>query len=878
MAEKPKTVHLKDYTPPTFLTPKVDLHFDLHETETFVTAQIQFTRNSKSKDSSDQLFLNGEDLELIQLEINGGVVKEGADYQQNEKGLTLNNLPDEFTLTTKVKLLPQDNKAFSGLYKTKTVFCTQMEAQGFRRTTFFQDRPDVLSRYKVTIEADKLKYPVLLSNGNPLSQKEVSDTRHQAVWEDPFPKPCYLFALVAGDLDWIEDSYLTRSNKKVQLNIYVDKGKEDRARFAMDSLKQAMKWDEDTFRLEYDLDIYNIVAVDDFNMGAMENKGLNIFNSKYVLASSDTATDEEYMGIQRVIGHEYFHNWTGNRVTCRDWFQLSLKEGLTVFRDQEFSADMNSRPVKRIEDVSNLRSRQFPEDSGPMAHPVRPKSYISIDNFYTVTVYEKGAEVIRMLYSLLGSDMFKCGVTKYFDLFDGQAVTTDDWINAMESVSGRDLTQFKRWYDQAGTPTLSVKSTYDPEQQVLKLDLAQSTKSPITGDLHKPFHIPFKVGLLSTEGSPLDFSMEASEQSSREAVLELTEDNQSFYLQNVYQKPVLSLNRGFSAPAYLNYEQSDEDLYLLMAHDTDSFNRWESAQILYRQTLMHFYNQNEKGGTAEFPQKLGEVIGDIIERGSEDPALTAALLGLPVNQFMAQFIPDLDPQTLNQAYSHFYREMSKCVHERAIAVYQNLQAKNLGQSSKDVALRSFKNSLLGYLYRDDEAAGTSVFYQQFETARNMTDSLSALARLSLNGGDAYEKAISQFRNRWKDDALVMNKLFIVRATAKNEKAFEKIVEETQSSDFDKTNPNNIYALIYTFAQHNWAQFHRSSGETYSWLAEKTLDVDSRNPQVASRLGSCFNQWKKMAPAYRQPMQQSLEKIRESKVSDNLYEIVSKSLA
>lgn len=877
MSNKPTTVYLKDYAPPSHLIPQVDLKFNLHEDYAVVTARLDIRKNPKSTHKSNELFLDGDNLNLLSITINRKELIEGTDYQVSEKGLLLKNLDEDFELTTQVRLLPQDNKAFSGLYKTKTVFCTQMESQGFRRTTFFLDRPDVLSKYRVTILADKQKYPVLLSNGNQVEEKDIENGIHRSVWEDPFPKPCYLFALVAGDLDWITDSFMTRSNRKVELKIFVDKGKQERARFAMDSLKQAMKWDEDTYRLEYDLDIYNIVAVDDFNMGAMENKGLNIFNSKYVLASADTATDEEYQAIQRVIGHEYFHNWTGNRVTCRDWFQLSLKEGLTVFRDQEFSSDMNSRPVKRIEDVSNLRSRQFPEDSGPMAHPVRPASYIAIDNFYTVTIYEKGAEVIRMLYTLLGPDMFKKGVTKYFELFDGQAVTTDDWVHAMEKVSGRDLSQFKRWYDQAGTPQITMNTKYDIEAQSLTIELGQETKDPVSGEVNKPLHIPFKVGLLSPQGSSLEFVIGDDQKQQREHVLELKEETQSFTLKNIFQKPVVSINREFSAPVYLNYEQSDENLYLLMAQDSDSFNRWESAQILYRQTLTHFYKQSLKGERGQLPNQLGEVIEDIIERGVEDPALTASLLELPLTHYMAQFISDLDPQALNHAYSEFYSQMSQKVHSSALEIYSQLENKNLGQSAKDVALRSFKNSLMKYLFRNNESEGTEVFYSQFEKARNMTDSLAALSRLSLSGGDQYEAAISQFRSRWKDDALVMNKLFIVRAMAKNNLAFQKIVEETRGSDFDKTNPNNIYALIYTFAQHNWSQFHKKDGDTYEWLAEKTLDVDSRNPQVASRLGSCFNQWKKMAPEYRTPMQKALEKIRDSKVSNNLYEIINKAL-
>jgi aminopeptidase N len=509
MTGTPETIHLKDYNVPSYLIPSIDLHFDLFETESFVNSKMLFKKNPQSQGDSSTLFLNGENLELVSIKRDGTVL-ETQDYEISPAGITLYQCPDNFFLETRVRLQPQNNKAFSGLYKTKTVFCTQMEAEGFRRTTYFLDRPDVLSKYQTKITADKSSFPILLSNGNLIETQDVGKGRHQAVWEDPFPKPCYLFALVAGDFDWIEDSFLTRSNRKVELKIYVDKGKKERARFAMDALKQAMKWDEETYRLEYDLDIYNIVAVDDFNMGAMENKGLNIFNSKYVLASAETATDSEYMGIQSVIGHEYFHNWSGNRVTCRDWFQLSLKEGLTVYRDQEFSSDMNSRAVKRIEDVSNLRSRQFPEDAGPMAHPVRPSSYIAIDNFYTVTVYEKGAEVIRMLQNLLGQDMFKKGLAKYFELYDGQAVTTDDWIHAMEKVSGRDLTQFKLWYDLAGTPEVKVNTRYSDEKLSLEVELEQTNRDPKNPARPTRSTDPLEAWFTDLLGQPFRFHLRRS--------------------------------------------------------------------------------------------------------------------------------------------------------------------------------------------------------------------------------------------------------------------------------------------------------------------------------------------------------------------------------
>ncbi len=877
MSDVPKTIYLKDYKVPSFLVPEIHLTFELGETETLLTTTLKFIAHPESDESKETLFLNGENLNLVRISRNG-IELQSSDYELSDKGLLLKNCPEEFNLETQVRLEPHLNKAFSGLYKTKTVFCTQMEAQGFRRTTFFMDRPDVLSKYTTTLIADKSSYPILLSNGNCVETLDLENGKHKAVWKDPFPKPCYLFALVAGDLDWIEDSFLTRSKRKVDLKIFVDKGKKERARFAMDSLKQSMKWDEDTYRLEYDLDIYNIVAVDDFNMGAMENKGLNIFNSKYVLASSQTATDDEYQAIQRVIGHEYFHNWTGNRVTCRDWFQLSLKEGLTVFRDQEFSSDMNSRPVKRIEDVALLRARQFPEDSGPMAHPVRPSSYIAIDNFYTVTIYEKGAEVIRMLHTLLGANMFKKGVAKYFELFDGQAVTTDDWVKAMEVVSGRDLSQFKLWYDQAGTPQISVSTSYDPQKQTLDITLTQKTLDPKTQQENKAYHIPIKLGLISKNGTPIEFKIENNTAYQAPDLLELTQQKETFKLTHVAEEPILSINRDFSAPINIEFKQSDEDLYLLMNKDADAFNRWDSAQKIYRQTLMKIYDNLKDNQTTDVPTSLIKTFKNLIHGGLETPALTARLMDLPSSQFMAEFITDLDPVILKKASAYLLETLSRECHTSIFELYQNLQNQNLGQTPEDIALRSFKNSLLNYLYRHDPNEGAFVFFEQFQNAKNMTDTLSALHRLAVSGGDLYEKAMKSFYSQWCDDNLVMNKWLTVAAMSSSENTFNDIKAKMKSDVFDRSNPNNVFALLYYFAQFNWSQFHRTSGETYMWFAQEVIEIDKLNPQVSSRLGSAFNNWRKLSPQYQGPIKKALELIIGSKPSDNLYEIISRSLA
>ena len=892
MKETPEIVRLKDYTAPPYLIPKIKLHFDLKEEESFVTAHMTVTRNEKSCLSEKELFLDGVKLDLIEIKKNG-LDLNSEDYQLDSRGILLKNCPDRFELETKVRLKPQDNKAFSGLYKTQKVFCTQMEAQGFRRTTFFMDRPDVLSQYETTLVADKDKYPILLSNGNLIHTETLEGGRHKAHWKDPFPKPCYLFALVAGDLDWFEDSYRTQSGRNVILKIFVNKGRREQTHYAMKSLKSAMKWDEQTFNLEYDLDIYNIVAVDDFNMGAMENKSLNIFNSKFVLASSQTATDEEFMNIQRVIGHEYFHNWSGNRVTCRDWFQLSLKEGLTVFRDQEFSSDMNSRAVKRIEDVMKLRSLQFPEDSGPMAHPVRPSSYIAIDNFYTSTVYNKGAEVIRMIKTLLGERLFKKGVARYFELFDGQAVTTDHWVEAMEQVSGRDLGQFRLWYDQAGTPQVFVQTQYHRERKIFEIRLSQKTKNPLTGKDQNPFHIPLKAGLISKKGQALAFVVEESppengkkedfcvdsthRERSTEALLELAQAEQVFYLNGVTEEPVLSINRQFSAPVHLRDELGEEELILLMKKDEDSFNRWESAQKIYHKQLIGNYFKLLKGEPAHFLPLVSEVLSDMILDKDKNPALLAKTLCLPQVQYLGQSLSGIDPQVLNKSYDHFYKTVSSQLHEILLKEYEKLQTKKLGDSFQDMALRAYKNRLLHLLYRHDESQGASLFYRHFREAENMTDSLSGLHRLGVQGGEFYDRAMDEFFEKWREDSLVVNKWLSVIALSDSKDCFKKIKEKAKSSSFNKTNPNNLFALFYCFAHFNWFQFHSKTGETYQWFADQVLDVDRRNPQVSARLGSCLNNWRIFQKDYQKHIKESLERILNSSPTNNLFEIINKAL-
>jgi len=872
---EPKTTHLKNYTPPTYLIPEVDLVFHLGETETIVENTILFKKNANGSGESC-LFLDGDGLELTLLELNGAKISDDS-YEVQEKGLLLKDLPDEGQIKVVTKIDPQSNKAFSGLYKTKTMFCTQMEAEGFRRMTYFQDRPDVLSKYTTTMYADKKLYPILLSNGEWQDGKDLDDGRHMAKWKDPFLKPCYLFALVAGDLDFIKDTFVTASNKKVDLAIYVDKGKQDRARHAMLSLKQSMTWDEETYGLEYDLNVYNIVAVDDFNMGAMENKGLNIFNSKYVLANLETATDDEFTGILRVIGHEYFHNWSGNRVTCRDWFQLSLKEGLTVYRDQEFTCDLTSREVKRIEDVDLLRTRQFPEDAGPMAHPVRPESYISIDNFYTVTVYMKGAEVIRMLQNLIGLDMFKKGLALYFELYDGQAVTTDDFVAAMEKVSGRDLKQFKRWYHQAGTPEVHLKTSYDAEKQSLSLSWKQECKNPISGQPQQPFVIPIRFGAMGSNGSSMAFSLSPDSESMDEYLFELSDAEQTLTLYNLAEAPTLSLLRDFTAPVKLNYEQTDESLYLLMTHDCDAVNRWDAGQQIYLKTILSAYESCLKSETSNLPAALEGALLDILKSAEKKPALAAQLLRPPSYHYVSQFIEQVDPQALSAAMKFLKKEVAQKLERPMTELYQNLAAKNLGNSQTDIGIRSLKNTLLQSLGSLENDASFQLASDQFHTAENMTDKLAALMVLGHGTSELGKTALSSFYEDWKHDSLVINKWLSVNALSRKPGAFEQLKDIESNSVYDNTNPNNVYSLLNAFASENWQNFHEPSGDAYMWYAGKVLDIDSRNPQVASRLASAFNIKSKLAPNYQEAMTKALEKIHQAAASKNLYEIVDRAL-
>jgi len=757
----PKTIYLSDYTPSAYRIPTVELRFELGEEFTTVCSRLHILR-AEAAPAGAPLTLDGQHLELMGLAVDGMPL--AADrYQVDAERLTLFDPPTEFTLEVVTRTRPQDNAALEGLYQSSGNFCTQCEAEGFRRITYFLDRPDVMAVFTTTLVADQARYPALLSNGNLVASGEQGDGRHWATWHDPFPKPCYLFALVAGHLQYIEDAFTTRSGRNVTLRIYVEPDNIDQCDHAMDSLKQAMAWDEQRFGLEYDLDLYVIVAVGDFNMGAMENKGLNIFNTKYVLARPETATDADYQGILGVIGHEYFHNWTGNRVTCRDWFQLSLKEGLTVFRDQEFSSDLGSRGVKRIEDVRVLRSSQFPQDAGPMAHPVRPDSYIEINNFYTVTVYNKGAEVIRMMQTLLGPDGFRRGMDLYFQRHDGQAVTCDDFVAALADANGADLRQFKRWYYQAGTPELTVNDAYDPTTCTYTLTVRQSCPPTPGQPYKKPFHIPLALGLLDDEGRdmPLQLARENAPQGTTR-VLELREAEQTFRFINVPVRPVPSLLRSFSAPVKINSAESDDDLRFRLAYDSDDFNRWDAGQTLAVRAILGLVADRQQGRPWTLPESFSNAFGRALT-SDVDPALLAQVLILPGETWLAEQMTVIDVDGIHAARRFVQRTLAERLRDPLRTVYETLHDReNVGYRVDALAIgqRALKNVCLDYLMQLDDPEGRALALKQFHAAGNMTDQLGALAPLANSEGPERAEALAVFYERWRHEPLVVDKWLV----------------------------------------------------------------------------------------------------------------------
>ena len=875
------TVHYRaDYRIPDFLIDTVDLRFDLHEDHALVTALARVRRNPEAEDQSAPLVLVGEELELISVALDGKRLTETA-YTLDEESLTLTAVSDAFTLETVVRVRPQDNTSCEGLYRSSGTFCTQCEAEGFRKITYFLDRPDVMAVYTVTIEADREGAAVLLSNGNRIDSGDAGGGRHWARFEDPFAKPSYLFALVAGDLGSVEDTFTTASGRVVRLAIYVEAENLDRCAHAMESLKRAMAWDEQMYGLECDLDEYKIVATNDFNMGAMENKGLNVFNSLFVLARPDTATDDNYEGIEGVIAHEYFHNWTGNRVTCRDWFQLSLKEGLTVFRDQEFSADMASRAVKRIADVRVLRAAQFAEDAGPMAHPVRPESYIEMNNFYTLTVYNKGAEVVRMIHTLVGAEGFRKGMDLYFERHDGQAVTCDDFRAAMADANGVDLEPFERWYLQAGTPVLEARGVHDERRRTYTLSLVQSCPSSPGQETKQPFHVPVAVGLLGADGRDLPLRLEGEAAAAGTTrVLELREAEQTFTFVDVDAPPVPSLLRGFSAPVRLECERPRSELAFAMAHDSDSFNRWDAGERFATEMLLEMVAARSAGAEMELDPAYLEAFAGVLADAELDPSLKALALTLPVETWLAEQMEVVDPDGIHAARDAARTSIATALHHELLAVFHACAAE--GPATMDQASsgrRRLRAMALSYLVRSQIADLVPLCAEAFEEADNMTDSQSALALLCHFDRPERERALEAFYRRWETNPLVIDKWFSVQAFSDLPDALERVERLCVHSAFTLANPNRARSLLYTFCAGNQARFHDASGGGYRLLAEQVTALDALNPQVAARLVTPLLRWDRFDAERRRAMRGCLEGLGAvESLSKDVFEKVSKSLA
>jgi aminopeptidase N len=861
----PSETRLADYRPPAFLVDTVDLAFDLDEAATTVRSRLEVRRNPGG-DSTGSLLLDGEALTLVRIALDGSEL--GANrYRIDDGKLLISDMPDKAVLEIETRIAPKDNTELSGLYTSNGSYFTQCEAEGFRRITYFPDRPDVMARFTVTVTADKTRVPVMLSNGNPGVAADAGNGRHRITWADPHPKPCYLFALVAGDLVAVQDQFVTRSGREVDLGIWVRRGDEDRCAHAMRSLKTAMKWDEDVFGLEYDLDVFNIAAVSDFNMGAMENKGLNVFNTKYVLAKPETATDTDYQGIESVIAHEYFHNWTGNRVTCRDWFQLSLKEGLTVYRDQEFSADQGSRVVKRIGDVRALRAAQFREDAGPLAHPVQPDHYITIDNFYTATVYNKGAEVIRMMATIIGRDAFRRGMDLYFARHDNHAVTIDDFAQAMQDASGVELTAFKRWYHQAGTPGITASSTHDAAAHRYTLTLKQQT-APTPGQPDKqPLVIPMVMGLLDNTGKEVTTR-----------TLLLTEPEQNFEFDGIDRPPVASLLRQFSAPVKLSGVPLLQ-LQFLAAHDTDPFVRWESGQQYAAQLLVDMAAAWRRGASPTLDSGLIDALSATLHDADADPAFAAEALMLPSESFLADQMEVVDVEAIHAVRNIARVAIGTALAGELSATYDRLT--DVGPYSIDgqsIGRRALRNACLAYLVADGNAQGIARAKAQFDAAQNMTDVLAAMATLSAIDCPERRAALEAFHASWRGDDLVLDKWFAIQAMSPLPDTLDAVRALSSHPDFDLRNPNRLRALVATFASGNQVRFHDASGAGYRFLSDTIIALDPMNSQVAARLVPPLGQWRRFDEARQALMRQELQRILDTpNLSKGTFEMAARSI-
>ncbi len=888
MVKQPtEEIYLKNYTTPDYLIEKTHLKFDLFEGKAIVVSSISIKRNGTH---SRPLVLAGQELTLLEVKVDECTL--GSDrYSCDTENLTIPDLPECFHLSVTVEIQPQDNTSLEGLYKSRTMFCTQCEAEGFRKITYYLDRPDVLSIFTTTVVADAERYPVLLSNGNLVESKTLEDGRHSATWLDPFPKPCYLFALVAGSLACVEDTFQTASGKMVDIELYVEEKDLNKCAHAVTSLKNAMTWDEKVYGREYDLDVYMIVAVDDFNMGAMENKGLNIFNTSCVLANPDTTTDVGFQRVEAVVAHEYFHNWSGNRVTCRDWFQLSLKEGFTVYRDAEFSADMGSRTVKRVQDVLFLRTHQFAEDGGPMAHPVQPASFMEISNFYTLTIYEKGAEVVRMIHTLLGDSMFRRATDLYFDRHDGQAVTIDDFVSAMSDVSGRDFSLFMNWYHQAGTPVLTISDHYEPDLQKYTMTIRQSCPTTPEADEKdkKPYHIPLAMGLLGEagglriklEGETVD--TEVSDNTHR--VIELKQAEETLVFLDVPERPIPSLLRGFSAPVKLEYDYSAKDLMRLMSSDDDGYCRWNAGQQLGLLALDSLQNQDDDSET-EACGLLVEGCRLLLNNKTLDPAMVALMLELPSESYMGErqaiVLVDSNHRCRNSLKAKIAQQLKADLLQAYQWCAEQLQGMSQKVDSRAIALRSLLNVALGYLMSLDDKDVHAICVAQIERASNMTEVQSALTSLLHSPhkclSDQKQNLLNAFYQRWKEEPLVVNQWLTVQASNPAPSVLARIEELMAGAIFDIKNPNKVRSLVGVFSGQNLVNFHRETGAGYSFLADQVIKLNQQNPQLAARCLTPLTKWRRHNSVRQGLMKKQLQRILdEPSLSKDVYEVACKSI-
>jgi aminopeptidase N len=871
---------LEDYRPSDYLIPEIGLTFHLSPDATRVVSELLVERRGSLR-NVPPLVLDGDGLKLIALEIDG-VPADPEAFAANPGSLTIAHPPAtrRFRLRIETEIAPGGNHALMGLYLSNGVYCTQCEAEGFRRITYFLDRPDILSVYTVRIEAQVAGTPLLLSNGNPVESGSLGNGRHYAVWHDPFRKPSYLFAMVAGDLGKVADRFITRSGRAVDLAIYVEHGKEALAGYAMDALRRSMRWDEEMFGREYDLDVFNIVAVSDFNMGAMENKGLNIFNDKYVLADEETATDADFANIEAIIAHEYFHNWTGNRITCRDWFQLCLKEGLTVFRDHEFSADQRSRPVKRIAEVRTLRAHQFPEDQGPLAHPVRPRRFREINNFYTATVYEKGSEVVRMIRTLLGRDLFRQGMDLYFERHDGQACTIEDFLKVFEDVSDRDLSQFALWYHQAGTPNVAVACAYDPAKAELVLEIEQSVPPTPSESRKRLMHIPLTFGLVGSDGRDIAFSG-VDGALVENGVIHLRKRRQVVRFQGIAERPVVSLNRGYSAPVTMSIEQKPGDQAFLARHDSDLFGRWQAFNTLLTETLIAAFRRRVGGKEPEFDPAIAELAAAIAGDADLEHAYRALALALPAEADVAREIAkNIDPDAIFVSREALLRDIALRNEYAFRALYAGLRMNEpFSPDAASAGRRALRNGLLDYLATRD--GGAALAYEHFAAATNMTDRAAALTVLAHrhDGSSEATQALSQFEARFGGHPLVMDKWFQIRATVPGGKTLDSVKALMRHPAFSISNPNRVRALVGTFANANQTGFHRPDGAGYSFFVETVLDVEKRNPQLAARLATALRSWRSLEPMRQGNAREALVAIAaEKNLSADLRDIIQRTLA